>query len=85
LEQVNVAVKLDEMGVLAEDADFLRAIQPFEAKARHYFDEMQREAAKAKKHLIEANLRLVVSVAKRHIGRGKLTPSLCHLSLSFSV
>jgi RNA polymerase primary sigma factor len=70
LEHVSAEVKLDEMDKLAEDAAFLKALQPVKAKTQRYFDEMQREAAKAKKHLIEANLRLVVSVAKKHIGRG---------------
>jgi RNA polymerase primary sigma factor len=70
LEHVSAEAKLDEMDKLVGDAAFLKALQPVEAKTQRYFDEMQREAAKAKKHLIEANLRLVVSVAKKHIGRG---------------
>jgi len=70
LEHVSAQVKLDDMDKLAEDAAFLNALQPVEAKIQRYFDEMEHEAAKSKKHLIEANLRLVVSVAKKHIGRG---------------
>jgi RNA polymerase primary sigma factor len=35
-----------------------------------YLDCIEAESEKARRHLIEANLRLVVSVAKKHIGRG---------------
>jgi RNA polymerase primary sigma factor len=70
LEYIDDKVALDELSQLADDPAFIKSIHPFEAKTQSCFDNMQREAAKAKKHLIEANLRLVVSVAKKHIGRG---------------
>jgi RNA polymerase primary sigma factor len=70
LEHVDEKVTLSGLAQLADDPVFVKSITPYEAKTRRYFDEMQREAAKAQKHLIEANLRLVVSVAKKHIGRG---------------
>ena len=35
-----------------------------------YFSRIREESKKSRRHLAEANLRLVVSVAKRHVGRG---------------
>jgi RNA polymerase primary sigma factor len=55
---------------LADDPDFLQSIRPYEIKIQLYFKDIQIEAVKARKHLIEANLRLVVSIAKKYTGRG---------------
>ncbi|MDX6217208.1 MAG: polymerase primary sigma factor, partial [Frankiales bacterium] len=42
------------------------------ASLRHDLEWLVRDGEKAKKHLLEANLRLVVSIAKRYLGRGML-------------
>ncbi|XBH23184.1 RNA polymerase sigma factor [Jonesiaceae bacterium BS-20] len=51
--------------LLEEDAD----IKP---KFRRELDLITRDGGRAKNHLLEANLRLVVSLAKRYTGRGML-------------
>jgi RNA polymerase primary sigma factor len=49
---------------------FISDIEAYETRLRAYLDNIEWEAERAENHLIEANLRLVVSVAKKHIGRG---------------
>jgi RNA polymerase primary sigma factor len=63
-------VSLDDIGKLTEDKDFINAIQSREKQLAGHFANIEQEAKTAERHLIQANLRLVVSVAKKHIGRG---------------
>ena len=48
------------------------ALESYEFAFRAHFDRVKREGDLAKNHLSEANLRLVVSVAKRYVGRGMM-------------
>jgi RNA polymerase primary sigma factor len=69
-QQIGEKIALTDVEKLINDAKFIQALQNDEKYYSNHFSETVREGKKAERHLIEANLRLVVSVAKKHIGRG---------------
>ncbi|MBI2328772.1 MAG: RNA polymerase sigma factor RpoD [Chloroflexi bacterium] len=73
-EQVLAAIadstSLADMENLVTEEAFINSIQIYEKQIKAYLANIERESQKAEKHLIEANLRLVVSIAKKHVGRG---------------
>ena len=62
--------RIDDIAKLVTDNAFIHSLRVHEGELRANQDIVEREAEKAKNHLTEANLRLVVSVAKKHIGHG---------------
>ena len=69
LDAIGDNVSLTDMDKLITDIAFFSSLQAHEKQFAAYFANIEREAQKAGRHLIEANLRLVVSVAKKHTGR----------------
>lgn len=68
-DEVNLAKRI-EVGLFAEEK--LNSEEVFAAKARRELEWLAQDGRNAKNHLLEANLRLVVSLAKRYTGRGML-------------
>ena len=68
-QEVDLAKRI-EAGLFAEER--LAAGLKTEPKIRREFEWIAADGRRAKNHLLEANLRLVVSLAKRYTGRGML-------------
>jgi RNA polymerase primary sigma factor len=66
-EEVSLAKRI-EAGVLADEK--LEKDEELTDEARIELRWLSSDGARAKRHLVEANLRLVVSIAKRYVGRG---------------
>ena len=70
LSAIGDSVSLADIESLVTKEAFINSIQVYEKQVKTHLENIEHEAEKAARHLIEANLRLVVSIAKKHVGRG---------------
>ena len=70
LDAIGDSVSPAEIESLVTGPDFTNSIQDYEEQLEAYLEHIEQEAKRSENHLTRANLRLVVSVAKKHIGRG---------------
>jgi len=70
IETIGESTPLSEIDGLVVNTGFINSIQSYYKSFQTYLENIEYEAQRSERHLIKANLRLVVSVAKKHVGRG---------------
>ena len=70
LDMVSEKTTLKQAKKQIEKLEFTKKLDPYEMVFKGYMAKVKAEGPIAQGHLAEANLRLVVSVAKKYIGRG---------------
>ena len=70
LNAIGNTVSLINIPLLIDDPEFIQKLEAQEADLGESLKKVAKEASVAKDHLTEANLRLVVSIAKKQIGHG---------------
>jgi RNA polymerase primary sigma factor len=70
LDSIDRRVSAADLEDLIAEEDSVKSTKEHEKQIRDFMENIEQESEMAARHLIEANLRLVVSVAKKHVGRG---------------
>ncbi len=70
LDAVPDKISAGDIEKLLKKNSFTETVNDHEPNIKAYLDHLELEAKRSENHLTRANLRLVVSVAKKHIGRG---------------